>query len=209
MIRIGIVDDDGEMRKVITRVLSKEPNMEVAASFCSGEEAIEKMPSVKPDIVLMDINLSGLNGIETTARLSQTLPETKFVMITVFEDPDMIFDALKAGADGYMLKSMAAKDLINSINEALNGGAPMSASIARKVVSSFRQAAPTQTSDDYNLSPREKEVLDLMAKGLIHKEISSILDISVKTVGTYVERIYQKLRVRSKTEAVVKYLGKD
>ncbi|MGH7980563.1 MAG: response regulator, partial [Limisphaerales bacterium] len=169
-----------------------------------AEEALKELPSVKPDVVLMDINLPGMNGVECVRHLRKLLPELHIIMLTVYEDTDNIFEALAAGASGYLLKRTTSQELINSIRDVQRGGSPMTAHIARKVVQSFQKNAPTHAAE--NLSEREQQVLDLLSHGLMYKEIAEKLQISYETVHTYIRRIYEKLRVRTRTEAVAKFL---
>ena len=163
-----------------------------------------KLPAEKPTVVLMDINLPGVNGIECVRRLKPLLPDTQFVMLTVYEDPEHIFNALEAGASGYLLKRMPRAELLVALKDVHAGGSPMTSNIARKVVQSFRRTE-TQPSDAVDLSPREREVLDLLARGYLYKEIAESLQISVPTVNTYIRRIYEKLHVRSRSQAVAKF----
>ena len=170
----------------------------------SAEDALKELPGVKPDVVLMDINLPGMNGVECVRQLKPLLPQTQVMMLTVYEDTENIFNALAAGANGYMLKRTSSKELIEAIHEVQRGGSPMTMHIARKVVQSFQKTAPAQPAE--NLSEREQQVLDLLSQGLIYKEIAEKLGISYETVHTYIRRIYEKLQVRTRTEAVAKFL---
>jgi len=204
-IQVAIVDDDAEMREVITQCLAEDPELKLGSSCTSGEEALKKLPDEEPDVVLMDINMPGMNGIECVRRLKVALPSTRIVMLTVFDDPDSTFDALAAGAEGYLLKHLAADRLIDAIHEVLEGGSPMSPPIARMVVRSFKDSK-TAVADELQLSPRELEVLDGLARGLPYKLIADQLDISMGTIRTHIEHIYRKLHVHNRTDAVVKYL---
>ena len=154
----------------------------------------------------MDINLPGMNGVECVRQLKQLLPQTQVMMLTVYEDTENIFNALTAGASGYMLKRTSTKELLEAIQEVHRGGSPMTMHIARKVVQSFQRTTATAPSGD-NLSEREQQVLDLLSQGLMYKEIADKLEISYETVHTYIRRIYEKLQVRTRTEAVTKFLG--
>jgi DNA-binding NarL/FixJ family response regulator len=165
---------------------------------------VAELSARKPDVVLMDINLPGMSGVEAVKHLKPSLPETQFVMLTVYEDADHIYNALAAGATGYLLKETPRQELLNALEEVHRGGSPMTSNIARKVVQSFRQTSATAEPGE-DLSPREQEVLDLLARGYLYKEIADRLNISVPTVNTYVRRMYEKLHVRSRAQAVAKY----
>src|SRR5437899_4423425 len=166
------------------------------------------MPLEKPDVALVDINLPGMSGIECVAKLKVRLPGLRVLMLTTYEESDLIFNSLRAGASGYLLKKMLPAELIRAVEEVHAGGAPMSMQIARKVVDYFH-AAPPAASDVDKLTPREQEVLTLLAKGCLYKEISNRLGISVTTVRTHLKHIYEKLHVQSRTEAAVKFLGRE
>ena len=166
------------------------------------------MPAAAPDVVLMDINLPKMNGIECVARLKEQLPRTQVLMLTTYEESDLIFDSLRRGASGYLLKNMPPAELIQAIEQVHAGGAPMSMQIARKVVSHFQQIKKPQ-SDMEQLTKREHEILALLAKGYLYKEIADQLGISLSTVRAHLHAVYEKLHVQSRTEAVVKFLGRD
>jgi DNA-binding NarL/FixJ family response regulator len=179
----------------------------------TAEEALADLPQVKPEVVLMDINLPGMNGVECVRKLKTLLPQTQVMMLTVYEDTENIFNALAAGANGYLLKRTPTKELIEAIREVQRGGSPMTTHIARMVVQSFQKtltagppAGASQGGDISDLSEREQQVLDLLARGLIYKEIADKLNIGYETVHTYIRRIYEKLQVRTRTEAVAKFL---
>ena len=203
-INIAIVDDDAEFRETVGACLEGETSMRLICECRSGEEALELLPAVEPDVVLMDINMQGMSGIECVQQLVQLLPSTHIVMLTVFQDTKSIFQALAAGASGYLLKHLAADRLTEAIEEVLSGGAPMSAPIARMVVKSL------QTEDVSGkkglLTARETEVLNALARGLPYKLIADELGISIGTIRTHIEHIYEKLHVHNRTDAVVKYL---
>src|SRR5438128_6822861 len=175
------------------------------SQYPDAESAVEALPRDRPDVVLMDINLPGMNGVECVRRLKQLAPETLVVMLTVYEDTENIFNALAAGASGYLLKRTTSAELLEAIIDVQKGGSPMTAHIARKVVQSFQRAGPSQQATE-NLSQREQEVLDCLSQGFLYKEIADKLGISYETVHTYVRRIYEKLQVRTRTEAVANFL---
>lgn len=204
-IQVAIVDDDADMREVITQCLAEDPQLQLDISCTSGEEALQLLPPEEPDVVLMDINMPGMSGIECVRHLKAALPSTRIVMLTVFDDPQSTFDALAAGAEGYLLKHLAPDRLNDAVHEVLEGGSPMSPPIARMVVRSF-QEAKTAVAEELQLSPRELEVLDGLAQGLPYKLIADQLDISMGTIRTHIEHIYRKLHVHNRTDAVVKYL---
>jgi DNA-binding NarL/FixJ family response regulator len=205
LIKVSIVEDDAKAREILVNWINRAEGFRCVSHHGSGEDALTAMPEHKPQVVLMDINLPGMNGPECVRRLKPLLPETQFVMLTVYEDADHIVQALQSGASGYLLKQTQRAGLINAIREVHAGGSPMTANIARKVVQSFQQLAPPSVSDAAELSPREKEVLDLLARGHLYKEIADALSISLPTVNTYIRRIYEKLHVRSRAQAVAIY----
>ena len=206
---ISIVEDNDKLRATLAKVIDRAEGFHCVSHYASAEAALVNLPVVKPDVVLMDINLPGINGVECVRKLKVLLPKTQVMMLTVYEDTDNIFAALAAGASGYMLKRTPAKELLEAIHEMLRGGSPMTTHIARKVVLSFQlsAAASAKTASELSeLSDREQQVLDLLAQGLIYKEIAEKLGISYETVHTYIRRIYEKLQVRTRTEAVAKFL---
>jgi DNA-binding NarL/FixJ family response regulator len=204
-INVSIVEDNEQLRGTLARLIGRTEGFACVGQHANAEAALENVPLEKPHVVLMDINLPGMNGVECVRRLKQLLPATQVMMLTAYEDTDNIFNALKAGANGYLLKRTPRAELLEAIRDVQRGGSPMSAHIARKVVQSFQQspAAAQQTED---LSPREREVLDCLAQGFLYKEISDKLGVSYETVHTYIRRIYEKLQVRTRTEAVAKFL---
>lgn len=204
-ISVSIVEDDATARAILVDWISRADGFRCVSNHGSGEDALEAMPTQKPQVVLMDINLPGINGAECVRRLKPVLPQAQFVMLTVYEDTDHVLQALQAGASGYLLKQTKRAGLISAIREVHDGGSPMTANIARKVVQSFQQQTPASLPEAAELSPREKEVLDLLAQGHLYKEISDALGISMPTVNTYIRRIYEKLHVRSRAQAVAKY----
>ena len=210
-ITVSIVEDNDQLRGTLARVIGRAEGFECLGQHPSAEAALEALPNEKPNVVLMDINLPGMNGVECVRRLKQILPETQVVMLTVYEDTENIFNALAAGAAGYLLKRTPSAEILTSIRQVLQGGSPMTAHIARKVVQSFQKpiaAAPAAGDARDDLSPRESEVLDLLSQGFLYKEIAEKLSISYETVHTYIRRIYEKLQVRTRTEAVAKFLRK-
>lgn len=205
-ISIAIVEDDRAVRASLLGMLQRAADCRCLGDFGSAEEALAKLPALRPDVILMDINLPDLSGVECVRQLSQLLPATRILMLTVQEDPDSIFNSLAAGASGYLLKPVRAAELVAAVKDVFRGGAPMTSIIARKVVQSFKQAGAAR-SETENLSPREQGVLDALAKGYSYKETADLLGISYSTVHTHIERIYQKLHVQSRGQAVAKYLG--
>jgi DNA-binding NarL/FixJ family response regulator len=206
-IRVSIVEDDARVRASLGRLIDGAARFHCVSQHESAERAIAELPGVGPDVVLMDINLPGMSGVECVRRLKPLLPATQVVMLTVYEDTDLIFAALAAGATGYLLKRTPPDELLDGIRDVHRGGSPMTGHIARKVVQSFRDADRGAQEDA--LSPREREVLDHLAQGYLYKEIAARLAISYDTVHTYVRRIYEKLQVHSRTEAVAKHLTKQ
>jgi len=206
-ISVSIVEDNDKLRGTLAKVIGRADGFRFASDYASAEDALAGLPKVKPDVVLMDINLPGMNGVECVRQLKALLPATQVMMLTVYEDTENIFNALTAGASGYMLKRTPAKELLEAIHDVQRGGSPMTAHIARKVVQSFQKTAGQQQAADElsELSEREQQVLDLLAQGLIYKEIADKLNISYETVHTYIRRVYEKLQVRTRTEAVAKF----
>ena len=206
-IKVAIVDDDEGIRSSLSALIKRAAGFKLVGEYANGETALKEIPKLLPNVVLMDINLPGMNGVECVRRLKAAQPQLQVMMFTVYEDTENIFNALAAGANGYMLKRTPAKELIEAIHEVHRGGSPMTAHIARLVVQSFQKpvAAPLAGSLS-ELSEREQQVLDLLSQGLIYKEIAEKLKITYETVHTYIRRIYEKLQVRSRTEAVAKFL---
>ncbi|MEI7534642.1 MAG: response regulator transcription factor [Verrucomicrobiae bacterium] len=209
-ISISIVEDNDKLRGTLAKVIARAEGFRLASDYANAEDALADLPKIKPDAVLMDINLPGINGVECVRKLKTLLPQTQVMMLTVYEDTENIFNALAAGANGYMLKRTPTKELIAAIREMQRGGSPMTTHIARLVVQSFQKpvtAASAATNQELSeLSEREQQVLDLLVQGLIYKEIAEKLGISYETVHTYIRRIYEKLQVRTRTEAVAKFL---
>lgn len=207
VITVSIVDDEADLRKHIAEYLAAAGNITCKSAYASAKEALEHLPQDKPDVILMDINLGEMDGIECVRRLSAVMPGMQVLMLTVFEDPDQIFRALSAGASGYLLKRLSPKKLVEAIEDVYAGGSPMSAPIARKVVQSFK-TIPARGDESVDLSPRERSVLDGLAEGLAYKQIADQLGVSIHTVRNYIRRIYEKLHVCTRTEAVAKFLRK-
>jgi len=206
-ITVSMVDDEADLRKHIAAYLGATGHITCISAYASAREALEHLPKDKPDVVLMDINLGEMDGIECFRNLTALVPEAQVLMLTVFEDTEKIFRALAAGASGYLLKRMPPKKLVEAIEEVCAGGSPMSAPIARKVVKSFK-TTPASGDGSGDLSPREHSVVDGLAAGLAYKQIADQLGVSIHTVRNYIRRIYEKLHVRSRTEAVAKFLKK-
>jgi DNA-binding NarL/FixJ family response regulator len=203
-ITVSIVEDAAGVREALVRLLDNANGFQCLASYPDAESALAGISTRTPEVVLMDIDLPGMNGVECVRKLKTQLPEVRVVMLTVYENPEKIFDALSAGAVGYLLKKRLTEDLLAAIQDAYSGGAPMSSQIARKVVQFF-QKIPASTSME-SLSARELEVLDLLAKGFLVKEIADRTGLGYGTVRTYIRRIYEKLQVHSRSQAVAKYL---
>jgi len=208
-ISVCIVDDNNDIRSALEEIIKLADGYKLLASFSSGEEALKKIPIFHPDVVLMDINLGGMSGIECVRRLKPEHPEILYMMCTVYEEDEKIFEALSAGANGYILKKTTPPKLIEAIRELNEGGAPMSSQIARKVVTAF-QSKPVSTESSLIsvLSNREKEILELLSKGMLYKEIAAQLFISQETVRKHVYHIYEKLHVNNRVEAVNKFFGR-
>ena len=209
MITVSIVDDDAKLRQSIATFVDGSPGFKCVSHYGSAEAALKGLPADKPDVVLMDINMGEMSGIECVERLKAHSPDMQILMLTVYEDTEKIFRALAAGANGYLLKRSSPTKLLAAIREVHAGGSPMTSSIARKVVASFQKHTPATDAAGERagqLSPREQAVLDGLAKGWTYKQLASELDISIDTIRTYIRRIYEKLHVQSRTEAVAKYL---
>jgi DNA-binding NarL/FixJ family response regulator len=201
--RVAVVEDNVGLREQLQDILKSAPGVCCVGMFSSGEEALKGMAAVQPDVILMDINLPGMSGIECVARLREEISSAHVIMLTVYEDIERIFQALKAGADGYLVKSSPTEVLLRAIEDVYMGGSPMSSHIARMVVRQFRQSGPAKDETE-GLSKREREVLNLLASGFIYKEIGDKLGIGATTVKTYVESICKKLHVRNRLEAVAR-----
>jgi DNA-binding NarL/FixJ family response regulator len=204
-INVSIVEDNEELRATLARMINKAEGFHCLSNYGSAEAALEGLPKDAPAVVLMDINLPGINGVECVRRLKQAAPQIAAVMLTAYEDTENIFNALAAGATGYLLKRAPRAELLDAIREVQRGGSPMTTHIARKVVQSF-QKAPASPTPGETLSAREQEVLDYLSQGFLYKEIAEKMGIGYETVHTYIRRIYEKLQVRTRTEAVAKFL---
>jgi DNA-binding NarL/FixJ family response regulator len=206
-IRIAVVDDDKTVREGLHMLLQGSPGFNCVATYADGEQALAGIPELKPDVVLMDIDLPGINGIECILTLKAMNLPIQFIMLTVFEDPNAIFKSLSVGASGYLLKQTSPTRLMEAIQEVYNGGSPMSSEIARIVVESFQRPV-TGSNPASGLTTREEEILSLLAKGYLYKEIADKAHISIDTVRSHIRHIYEKLQVKTRTEAVLKYLNR-
>jgi DNA-binding NarL/FixJ family response regulator len=203
--RIAIVEDLLETRESLVRLLQSFPEFKCVCSCVTGEEALRLIPPARPDVILMDIFLPRMSGIECTMRLKTLLPEARILILTSADDEDMVFPALEAGADGYLLKHVEPANLREALLDLVRGGVPMTSGIARRVVNFFHEKAKSH-NEIVHLSPREKELLVLLSKGYSNKEIAEKLSLSVETIHAYLKNVYEKMHVRSRTEAVVKYM---
>ena len=206
---VAVVEDDARIRRVLTEVFASATGCECVGMFRNGTDAIAGIPALQPDVIIMDINLPDLSGVECVARLSPQLPGSQILMLTVYQDTETIFQALAAGAHGYLVKPVLPDHLLAAVSEIHGGGAPMSPAIARKIVDVFRCPAPAPeqfpTGADPALAPRERQVLEGLVQGLSQKEIAAELVIGVSTVNTYIQRIYEKLHVRTRREIIARY----
>jgi DNA-binding NarL/FixJ family response regulator len=206
MTQIAVVEDTAGIRQHLERVINAAPGLRCVGACADAEDALQRLPALRPQVVLMDISLPGISGIECARRLKQVLPETQILMVTVHNDSDRVFQALAAGASGYLLKRSTGPELCQAIRDVLQGGGPMSGEIARKVIETFHKPVPAD-SEMAQVSPRELEILELVSQGFANKEIADRLSISYDTVRTHLKRIYEKLHVRCRAEAVAKHLG--
>lgn len=202
--KVAIVEDDRGLREQLTQILGAARDVRFVGACASGEEALDSIHVMQPDVVLMDIKLPGMTGIECVVHLKRSLPSLQIIMLTVYEDSESIFRALKAGADGYLVKSSPPAVLLEAIDDVGRGGSPISSHIARKVVRHFHLVGRSPKESE-NLSPREQEVLNLLSAGYLYKEISDQLGIGIETVRTYVKNICEKMHVRNRVEAVAKH----
>lgn len=205
-ISVSIVEDDPGVRSSLARLIDGSPGFRCISEHATAESALAEIPKQNPAVVLMDINLPGISGVECVRRLKPVLSSTQIIMLTVYQNTEHIFNALAAGATGYLLKQTPPADLLAAIRDVHGGGSPMNSHIARKIVQSFHQPAPSAHETE-NLSPREAEVLDLLAKGYLYKEIADLTGLTYATVHTHIRHIYEKLEVRSRAQAVAKHLG--
>lgn len=205
-IRVAVVEDDEEIRANLTYLLGTNAAFQTAGSYRDAESALADIPRIKPDVVLMDINLPRLSGVECVRQLKLKLPQVQFMMLTVYEDSNRLLKSLMAGASGYLLKRTRPEQLLAAIQEVYQGGAPMTPEMARRVVQHFHKR-PEPAPELPKLTPREQDVLEQLAKGALYKEIEENLHISAGTLRSYIANVYEKLHVHSRTEAVVKYLN--
>jgi DNA-binding NarL/FixJ family response regulator len=205
-INVAIVEDLKEIRDALQSFISIDKDVSLTGCFSNAEEATGELPGLQPDIVIMDINLPGMSGIECIRQVKPFCPACQFMMFTVYEDDEKVFEALKAGASSYMLKKHGSQKIIEALKELYAGGSPMSADIARKVVSAFH-ANEKHSGPNYHLTRRESDILQLLAKGMLYKEIAQQISISNNTVKQHIHNIYEKLHVQNRTEALNKYFG--
>jgi len=204
MTRIAIVEDNKTIRESLVEFVQADPEFSCVCVCGTAGEALKTIPRHQPDIVLMDIQLPDISGIECTAQLKQLMPSVQIIMVTVYEDTERIFKALRVGASGYLLKRDTPDELISAIREVQQGGAPMSREIARKVIASFKEPL-TAAAEVEDLTPREREILELLADGFPNKEIADRVGVSDGTVRWHLRHVYNKLHVRSRTEAALKF----
>ncbi|HTV40776.1 MAG TPA: response regulator transcription factor [Candidatus Sulfotelmatobacter sp.] len=204
-ISVSIVEDDSKVRESLRRLIDSSAGYRCVSEHATGEDALDEIPKVRPHVILMDINLTGISGVECVRRLKPLLPNSQIIMLTVYQNTEHIFDALAAGATGYMLKQTRPDQLLIAVRDVHEGGSPMSSHIARKIVQSFQQHPPRE--EPQSLSPREAQVIELLAKGYLYKEVADSMGLTYATVHTHIRHIYEKLQVRSRTEAVVKHLS--
>jgi len=207
-ISVSIVEDESKTRESLLRLLGRAPHLRCMGNYATGEEALRGIPVEKPDVALVDINLPGMSGIECVAKLKLKMPALRVLMLTTYEDSDLIFNSLRAGASGYLLKKAGYAGLTQAIDEVHAGGAPMTAQVARQVVEHFHRIQKP-ASDVEKLTPREQEILSLLVKGFLYKEISERLNISMSTVSMHLQHIYEKLHVQSRAEAAAKFFGQS
>ena len=205
-ITVSIVEDHQQTRSSIEALLCRSPGIKCLATYPTAEAAIAGVPSRTPDVLLVDIRLPRMSGIECVARLKAMVPQLQFLMLTTYEERELIFESLRAGASGYILKKSLASELVQAVEQVYAGGAPMSMPIARKLVGYF-QTGGAGMSETEKLTPREQEILTLLARGYQYREIADNISVSLETVRTHCKHIYDKLHVRSRTEATIKFLG--
>jgi DNA-binding NarL/FixJ family response regulator len=206
-IEVALVEDREEIRAQLARTIGRDPAFHLAQSYNDGESALADLPSLRPEVVLMDINLPGIDGVECVRQLKAKMPDSQFLMLTIYEDAHRLFQSLAAGASGYLLKRTTPDKLLAAIQDVHQGGMPMTPEMARQVIRYFHEI-PQPSPELQGLSPREREVLQQLSQGFRYKEIEDRLCVSAGTLRTYVASVYKKLHVHSRTEAVVKYLQK-
>lgn len=206
--RIGIVEDDTRVREALRTILSTAKDMTLEQDWSNTEDALDGWVESCPEVVIMDINLPGASGIECVQQLSVRFPTTQFLMYTMHDDDQRVFDALKAGANGYLLKSAKPLEILTAIRDLLAGGSPMSATIARSLVAQLRPARPSEVLSEANLSERELQILQLLAEGLLYKEISLRISVTEGSIKQHIHRMYEKLHVQNRTEAVNRFFGR-
>lgn len=204
LITVGVVEDSAILRRNLRRWLDQTPGFKCLCTCANGAEALELIPARRPQVVLMDIQMPGMSGVECAARIKQVLPSVQIIMLTVYEDIEMIFKALRAGACGYLLKRSPHQEILEAIREILQGGAPMTSAVARKLVAAFQEPVPAADAGS-SLTAREREILDLLSRGLSNKEIGAKLTLSQFTVRNHLAHVFEKLHVRCRTEAVMAY----
>jgi DNA-binding NarL/FixJ family response regulator len=204
-IKVSVVEDIPELRNGLVSLLQWDERFEAVSSHNDAESAIDHIIAMQPDIVVMDINLPGITGIECIRKIKKDCPDTQFIMFTIYEDDEHLFDALEAGASGYILKKASQQKILDSLEELYKGGAPMSTSIARKVINRFKEP---EVKEMLNITEREKEILALLSKGLLYKEIAEQLHIATGTVKQHIHKIYEKMHVQNRTEAINKFNSK-
>jgi DNA-binding NarL/FixJ family response regulator len=204
-IKVAIVDDDEGIRSSLSALIKRAPGLKLVGEYANGETAVREIPKLLPDVVIMDINLPGMKGYDCVRQLKTAHPAIQFLMLTVYEDSDSLFNSLRAGASGYLLKRTASARLLEAIHDVCAGGSPMTPQLARRVVQFFSKPAG-ESAPLARLTPAEREFLDQLANGYAYKEIADRMNISIDTVRSYVRTVYEKLHVHSRTEAVVKYL---
>lgn len=208
-IRVAVIEDQKDTRDMLGILINGSDGYKCVATYESGEAAVTAIPDLEPDVVLVDIHMAGMTGIETVKKLKSQCPEMQFIMCTSLEDPENIFNALQAGATGYLTKSTAPTKILEAITDAFNGGSPMSSQIARKVITFFQAKAEKPNKELDKLSTREQEILDYLSKGYRYKEIASLLFINIETVRKHIHNIYEKLQVNSRTDALNKVFPKS
>lgn len=207
-IRISVVEDERRIRANLSAFFSSEPGFVLVRAYANGEEAVAGLPADAPDVVVMDIGLPGMSGIECVRTVAPGLPTTQFLMFTLHDDDAAVFEALKAGANGYLVKSSTPDEIANAVRELREGGSPMSMGVARRVIDHFRSVPQTPDAAALGITERESQLLAMLAEGLLYKEIADRMGLSVGTIKQLIHRLYGKLHVDNRTEAVNKYLGR-